>query len=1395
MKEKIKKVIHKVVMTIATIFITLSTVFSSMPLQVHAAEENIYFEVNKAEEVLQEAQKHLGKPYVWGAAGPNSFDCSGYVSYVFKQVGLKFNADRFTTYSIDSYLEGLGVTSYTYSTNESNPKDLKAGDIILYYDNTGDALHMGIYMGNGKIIHCAAEMPTGPQQQVMISNVDALGTKHGTTVVKYKAYRIFPDEGGIRLKKTDEFGNALAGVKFKISYPDGESFTVTTNANGVWDSEVAGYTLKPGTYKYQEVSTVEGYLLDTTVRTFTVTAGVKSSENVVVVTNNEPGGEINVIKTNTNGDRVSDTVFKVYADETITNRAGSKVYYTKDQLVATLTTSGSGEASVKVPLGRYRIVESQVPSGYILNTKEHTVTLEYKDQTTSIVSSSTTIENEEQKGKVILKKSFDTSETDGKYGDAYLQDNQYALIAKERITNAAGTIKYYDKDQIVSYQKTDANGNITWDDLPLGKYYIEEIDNNDSLQINSSRIDVSVDYAGQTVEKTVVNKTTSDKPNMQKIQIFKSGIDGSSGVYDGLEGVEFTLKLKSDVDKSGWDNAVTYDVITTDKKGNATTKYLPYGVYLVKETKTPADRTPAPDFTISISKNYTDYDKDEQIKKINVNNAPLSAQVRIVKEDHDTGKAVTLNSASFKIKDEDGNYVVQKVGGVKIDTFTTNSKNQIVSILGKQGEIILPLKLQSGSYTIEEIKTPEGFLELEKPVTFKIENIRDMDQDEDQDPIITVKVKNRQPKGILTIKKTDQETGSPLENVEYRLTAKKDIISMIDGSILFKAGETVYEGKTNARGIITVKDINMGEYVLREKLTLEGYVLSEEVHDVVFTKKDNTTKTYEVGVNVTNIAPKGEIRLVKTDKDTKEFLSGVIYQLTAKEDIISLDGRNTVLYKAGEPVSVDISEDGRYMTSETGEINIANLPLGKYELREVQTLEGYVVDPTVYDIDLSYDHSDKTVYSKELAVTNIAPKGEIHLTKTDEDTKEFLSGVIYQLTAKEDIISLDGRNTVLYKAGETVSVDISEDGRYMTSETGEINIANLPLGKYELKEIQALDGYYVDTTVYDIDLSYDHSDKTLYTHSMDVTNKKTTVEVSKVDATDEEELEGAKLSLFDKDDNLIETWTSGKEPHVIRGLLIGMEYRLHEDLAPLGYATASDVTFTIDESGEATKVVMKDEITKTEILKVDAETKEPLAGAQLQVLEKESKEVVDEWTSTEDAHLISGLHVGKTYILHEEQAPAGYHKAEDVEFTVADSGEVLKVEMSDRITKITVEKQDAETGEALEGAVLSIVDKETGKAVETWKSAKEPHEITGLVVGKTYILKEISAPSHYEKADDIEFTVEENMEVQQLVMKDERTPVTIVETGDETKVMPLVAVVLGAGIAALVLYRKAKKQK
>lgn len=1276
MKEKIKKLIHKSMMTITTVFITLMTIFGSAPMTVQAANEKVVFTVNKADEVLKEAQKHLGKPYVWGANGPNSFDCSGFVSYVFKQVGLKFNEDRFSTYSIESYLDGLGVDSYQYSTNTANPANVKAGDVILYYDSAGEPIHMSIYMGNGKIIHCAAEMPSGPTQQVMISNADALGQKHGTSIVTYKAYRVFPDKGGVRLKKTDEFGNTLSGVEFKITYPNGTVRNAKTDENGVWDSDALDIQLPPGTYKYQEVSTKEGYLLDDTIRSFTITAGVKASQNIVMVTNKEPSGQIKIIKTNTNGDRIANTSFKLYARQTITNKAGSKIYYNSGQLVTTLTTNANGEAVTdKLPLGNYLIEESSVPVGYVLNTNSYHVDLSYKDQVTSLITESTTIKNEDQKGKINLKKSINASLTNGNSGDASLQGNSYALYADQKITNVAGTVTYYQKDQLISIKKTSADGSITWDKLPLGKYYMKETTNNQSLMPNNEIIKVELTYAGQSVSETVTSAATQDRVNMQKIQVFKSGDGGgTSGVVKGLKGAEFTWKLNSDVDAAGWNNAKTYAVITTGDDGKANTPYLPYGKYLVRETKTPQDYAAAPDFTVSVTADYTQYTDVEQVKKIHVNNAPFSSQVKLIKVDKVTGEKITLNSASFKIKDSSGKYVVQKVAGKKYDTFTTNSKNQIIPFT-EQGTTTLPLKLLHGTYTVEEIKIPEGFLALEKSLTFTITSQYDYDVDEDEEPMLEVIVENEQPKGRIELEKTDKETANPLDNVEYTLIAKDTIFNMINGDILYQKGDVVSKGKTNSNGRLSIQNLPMGHYELKETLTKDGYVLSEKIHQIVLDQKDETSKEYVSKIDVTNIAPKGEINLVKKDKDTSELLSGVIYQLKAKEDIVSLDGRNHIYYHAGD----------------------------------------------------------------------------------------------------------------------AVSKDISEDGRYITNELGELHITDLPLGHYELKEIQPLAGYYENKVSYDIDLTYDHSDKTLYTENLEATNTKTIVEVSKVEVTDEQELEGAKLSLYDKDDKLVEEWESGREPHIIRGLFLHTEYRFHEDLAPLGYATASDIIFSLDTSGEPTKVIMKDEVTKTEIVKVDEETSEAVSGAVLRLTEKDTGDMIKQWTSSEKAQTFEGLMIGKTYVLHEEKAPAGYHKTEDVEFVIKDTGDVQKFMMGDRITKVVIEKQDASSKAMLEGAILEVIDKATGKSVDKWITTNEGHVIKGLEVGKTYVLKEFKAPSGYEKAKDMEFTLKEEDSITKIVMVDERKPISTIETGDETMILPIAAVFAGAGIAAFVLYRKAKK--
>lgn len=847
----------------------------------------------------------------------------------------------------------------------------------------------------------------------------------------------------------------------------------------------------------------------------------------------------------------------------------------------THTTDKNGKIKLdRLVPGEYKAVETKAGNGYLINVSEKNFTIK-ANETTSIEFT-----NNEPTGKIELTKSIDSSRTNGLIGDATLEGNTYELRAKEKITNKAGTKTYYEKDALVSAKETNKDGKITWNNLPLGDYYIKETSSNNSLVLNPSIINVSLEYQGQTVSKVVKEADTSDRVNMQKIQVFKSGEkDGISGIVKGLQGAEFTFKLKSEVDHVGWDNATTYAIITTDENGRATTPYLPHGEYLVKETKTPKDYITAPDFTISVTDDYTEYEDIEQIKIININNRPFTSQLKLVKIDEETGKTVTLNGASFKIRDSEGNYVVQKVAGQKIDTFATNSKNQVTVPFGELGEVTLPLELDAGTYTIEEIKIPEGFLELKEPITFTITNQYDYDVDDDKAPILTVKVANAQPKGKIIINKKDKETSKAMADIEYLLTAKNDIVSAIDGSILFKKGEVVTKGKTDINGQIVIDDLFMGEYELKETLTNEGYVLDETVHDIVFKAEDTTTKEYTHEIDVTNIAPYGQIDLFKTDKDSNEPLGGITFELTAKEDIYSLDGRNTLLYKAGDKVSIDISENGLYVTNELGEIHIGNLPLGKYELKEVQTLEGYVPNDTIYEIDLSYDHSDKVIYTKEI----------------------------------------------------------------------------------------------------------------------NVENEKTTTEISKVSATDEKELEGAHLSLKDKNENIIEEWVSGKESHIIRGLLIGEEYTLHEDLAPIGYATASDVTFTVNADGTPTKVTMKDEITKVDVSKVDATNEKEIEGAKLSLTDKETGEIVEQWTSKKEPHRIERLEVGKTYILHEDLAPVGYEVTSDVEFTIADTGEVQKVVMKDQ-PKTTVVKtgDDSQTGlylavMAMTGITVLVISKKSKK--------------------------------------------------------------------------------------------------
>lgn len=297
------------------------------------------------------------------------------------------------------------------------------------------------------------------------------------------------------------------------------------------------------------------------------------------------------------------------------------------------------------------------------------------------------------------------------------------------------------------------------------------------------------------------------------------------------------------------------------------------------------------------------------------------------------------------------------------------------------------------------------------------------------------------------------------------------------------------------------------------------------------------------------------------------------------------------------------------------------------------------------------------------------------------------------------------------------------------------------MGTYELQEVKTLDGLVLNETKYEVKFTQKDTTTKVYTETREIVNDTTLVEISKTTITGDKELPGAELSVIDENGKVIDKWTSSNKAHTIEGLTVGKEYTLREDLAPLGYVKATEIKFKVENTNETQKVVMIDKI--VEMTKNDIGGEE-IEGAELKVFDKEGN-IVDEWTSTNEAHKIKNLVEGKTYTLHEEYAPEGYVIATDVEFTVSKDKETQKIEMIDKIVEMS--KKDI-AGDELEGATIIVTNTKTKNIVDKWVSGKEPHRIQGLIEGETYVMHEEIAIDGYVKATDIEFTVSKDKETQ-----------------------------------------------
>ncbi|MEH7150121.1 SpaA isopeptide-forming pilin-related protein [Bacillus thuringiensis] len=1117
--------------------------------------------------------------------------------------------------------------------------------------------------------------------------------------------------GDVELTKVDDIdGTALEGAVFKIVDANDEKKVIRENVKTGADGKAIATGLRPGDYKFIEVTAPKYYDKNTKPIKFTITES-QTTQATVTAKNSLTKGGIELTKVNAADEKetLEGAVFK------IVNRD------TNEDVRTDLVTNSKGMLVVDdLRPGNYKLIETKAPTYYDVNVEPIEFTIEKGQQKLLPL----TFKNSLTKGKVKLIKEDDVE-------------------SSKALAGAVFTLQDATGKEIMKDLTTDDYGVLVIPDLAPGDYQFIETKAPEHYKLDKTPIKFTIKKGSKEdlpIPVTVKNSLLTGGVTLTKVD----DVDGTT-----LEGAEFIIVDAHDTKK------VIRKGLTTDKNGKISASDLRPGDYQFIEVKAPKDYTLSKDpipFTIEKS-------QKENIT-VTATNSLKKGAVTLTKID-DIDRTM-LEGAIFKIVDMNGkevhtNLVTDKNGKIsvsdlrpgdyqfietkapehyvldettipftiersqtkeinvtgknalkkgsveltKIDDIDVNTKlsNAVFNLLDADGELvkeglktndegkIVVENLRPGTYQFVETIAPEHYDLDKKPIVFTIKK--------SQTETLHITATNALTKGAVKLSKVDDVDGTVLKDAVFK------IVNM-NGDVVHK------DLVTNEQGTIEINDLRPGDYQFIETKAPKHYVLDET--PIKFTIEKGQKKA--ISLTATNSLKQGSIELLKVDDlNTQTKLADAVFNLLDQD---------------GKVLKTDLK------TNSEGKIVIENLRPGTYQFVEITAPEHYDLDkkPIIFTIE----KSQKDIAT--VTMKNSLTKGGVELSKVDDVDGTALKDAVFKITDLN---------------GNEIRTELTTDVH------GKISVSDLRPGDYQFVETKAPEHYKLDSTPIKFTIKKSQKEKLQVTTTNSLTEG--AVELIKVDDINPDtKLSDAVFNIIDAKGKIVRTdLTTDKDGKITATNLRPGDYQFIETKAPKHYdLNKTPISFTIERSQLThASVTAKNGLTKggVELTKVDSiDKKEMLEGAVFKITDLNGNDIRTNLVTNKDGKIIAKDLQPGDYQFIETKAPKHYDLNEEpIKFTIERSQtKHVFVTAINSLTKGSVELikvDDAKQNTTLEGAVFKIVNKDGHDVRTDLTTDKNGRLVVDELPPGDYDFIETKAPEHYDlNKTPIKFTVKKGQE-------------------------------------------------